>query len=116
MNLLPTQWPEAAETLLPDMIALRRAIHADPELGLSLPRTTQKVKDALAGLPLSFREGPSTTGLVAILEPRQPGGNGGCNGNGAGSHRDGCSGSNAPANGARRRRIVIRARFRPALR
>ncbi|MBV9882766.1 MAG: amidohydrolase [Sphingomonadaceae bacterium] len=68
MNLLPTQWPEAAETLLPEMIALRRAIHADPELGLSLPRTTQKVKDALAGLPLRFREGPSTTGLVAILE------------------------------------------------
>jgi len=55
--------------------ALRRAIHAEPELGLSLPLTTRKVKDALAGLPLAWREGPSTTGLVAILEGR--GGDGG---------------------------------------
>src|SRR5581483_1934441 len=68
MNLVPTQWTQDAETLLPDMIALRRAIHAEPELGLSLPLTTAKVKAALAGLPLSFREGPSTTGLIAILE------------------------------------------------
>ena len=68
MNLVTTNWTQDAETLLPDMIALRRAIHAEPELGLSLPRTTAKVKAALAGLPLSYREGPSTTGLVAILE------------------------------------------------
>lgn len=52
---------------LPEMIALRRAIHADPELGLSLPRTSAKVKQALAGLPLEYREGPSTTGMVAVL-------------------------------------------------
>ena len=45
----------------------RRAIHAEPELGLDLPKTTAKVKAALAGLPLEIREGPSTTGLVAIL-------------------------------------------------
>jgi amidohydrolase len=52
---------------LPEMIALRRAIHADPELGLSLPKTSAKVKQALAGLPLEYREGPSTTGMVAVL-------------------------------------------------
>jgi amidohydrolase len=52
---------------LPEMIALRRAIHADPELGLSLPKTSAKVKQALAGLPLEYREGPSTTGIVAVL-------------------------------------------------
>jgi hippurate hydrolase len=60
-------WTQAGETLLPDTIELRRAIHADPELGLDCPRTTAKIKAALAGLPLEFREGPSTTGLVAIL-------------------------------------------------
>ena len=53
--------------MLPDAIALRRAIHAEPELGLDLPKTTAKVKAALAGLPLEIREGPSTSGLVAIL-------------------------------------------------
>ena len=57
----------AAETLLPEMVALRRAIHAEPELGLHNPRTAAKIREALSGLPLEWREGPSTTGLVAVL-------------------------------------------------
>ncbi len=60
-------WTSAGEAGLTEAIALRRAIHEDPELGLDLPRTTAKVKAALAGLPLEIREGPSTSGLVAIL-------------------------------------------------
>ena len=60
-------WISAGEAGLPAAVALRRAIHADPELGLDLPRTTAKVLDALAGLPLEIRQGPSTSGLVAIL-------------------------------------------------
>ncbi|WP_372731890.1 M20 family metallopeptidase [Novosphingobium sp.] len=50
------------------IIALRRAIHAEPELGLHTPRTRDKVRQALAHLPLEWREGPSTTGLVATLK------------------------------------------------
>jgi amidohydrolase len=50
------------------IIALRRAIHAEPELGLHTPRTSDKVRKALAHLPLEWREGPSTTGLVATLQ------------------------------------------------
>ncbi len=61
------RWIEAGEALLPDLIALRRAIHAEPELGLHLPLTTAKAKAALAGLPLEIHEGPSTTGFMAIL-------------------------------------------------
>lgn len=60
-------WIDAAEDLLPDMIALRRAIHAEPEIGLHNPMTTAKAKAALAGLPLEYSEGPSTTGFVATL-------------------------------------------------
>jgi amidohydrolase len=56
-----------AEALLPELIDLRRAIHREPELGLHNPKTTAKIKAALQGLPLEIREGPSTTGLVAIL-------------------------------------------------
>ena len=48
--------------------ALRRAIHAEPELGLHTPKTRDKVRAALAHLPLQWREGPSTTGLVAVLQ------------------------------------------------
>ncbi len=62
-----TSLTEAAETLLPEMVALRRAIHAEPELGLHNPLTAAKIRAALAGLPLEWREGPSTTGLVGVL-------------------------------------------------
>ncbi len=62
-----SHWIDAADALLPDMIALRRAIHAEPEIGLHNPLTTAKAKEALAGLPLEIVEGPSTTGFVAIL-------------------------------------------------
>ncbi|HYG28449.1 MAG TPA: amidohydrolase, partial [Caulobacteraceae bacterium] len=60
-------WTQAGEALLPDAIALRRAIHEEPELGLHLPKTTEKVLKALEGLPLEIRQGPSTTGVLAIL-------------------------------------------------
>jgi len=63
----PEGWAAVGEAQLPDAIKLRRAIHAEPELGLDLPKTTAKVKAALAGLPLELREGPSTSGIVAIL-------------------------------------------------
>ena len=62
-----TDWTAVGEAELPEVIALRRAIHADPEIGLHCPRTAEKIKAALAGLPLEIREGTSTTGFVAIL-------------------------------------------------
>lgn len=67
MILTDTPWRDDAESLLPDLVELRRAIHREPELGLQNPKTLAKIKAALAGLPLEFREGPSTTGLLAIL-------------------------------------------------
>ena len=57
-----------AHALAPRIVALRRAIHAEPELGLMTPKTRDKVRGALAHLPLEWREGPSTTGLVARLK------------------------------------------------
>lgn len=49
------------------IITLRRAIHAEPELGLDNPRTRDKVRAALADLPIDWRVGPSTSGLVGRL-------------------------------------------------
>ncbi|MFO6448321.1 M20 family metallopeptidase [Erythrobacter sp. NE805] len=66
-------WSARAEELLPDLVALRRAIHAEPELGLHNPLTRDKIRAALDGLPLAWRSGPSTTGLIAILEGARPG-------------------------------------------
>ncbi len=59
---------EDAQTLLPDLVAIRRDIHAEPELGLHNPKTAAKIRAALAGLPLEWKEGPSTSGLVATLQ------------------------------------------------
>jgi hippurate hydrolase len=62
-----TLWTDAGDSLLADAIRLRRAIHEEPELGLHCPKTSAKIRKALEGLPLEIREGPSTTGLMAIL-------------------------------------------------
>lgn len=59
---------DEARALAGEITALRRAIHAEPELGLNTPRTRDKVRAALANLPLEWSEGPSTTGLVATLK------------------------------------------------
>lgn len=73
-----SDWRAAGEAELTEVIELRRAIHADPEVGLDCARTTAKIKAALAGLPLEYREGPSTSGLIAILRcgPKTSGANG----------------------------------------
>ena len=73
MTLLNTDFKAAAAADFEAMVALRRAIHADPELGLQCTRTTAKLKAALAGLPLEIRDSGSTSGFVAILRGAQPG-------------------------------------------
>lgn len=65
---IPIELASGAESLLPDMVALRRAIHAEPELGLHNPRTADKISAALAGLPLELRAGTTTSGIVAVLK------------------------------------------------
>ncbi|MEO5810323.1 MAG: M20 family metallopeptidase [Sphingomicrobium sp.] len=64
---------EAAEADAKATTALRRAIHAEPELGLDCPRTRDKLKAALAGLPLTFRDSQRTSGFIARLDGHAPG-------------------------------------------
>ena len=71
--MLTTDLLEAAHDYEADIVALRRAIHAEPELGLETPKTLAKVKAVLADLPLEWREGPSCTGAVAVLKGGSPG-------------------------------------------
>lgn len=58
---------EEAKALLPEAVALRRKIHAKPELGLDLPLTTQAVLDGLKGLDVQIDRGPQTSGLIVSL-------------------------------------------------
>jgi hippurate hydrolase len=55
------------------LTALRRAIHAEPELGLETPKTLAKVRAELADLPLEWREATSCTGAVAVLNAGKTG-------------------------------------------
>jgi len=58
---------DEAKELLPAAVALRRRIHAQPELGLDLPLTTQAVLDGLRGLDVEIANGKSTSGLIVSL-------------------------------------------------
>ncbi|MGB3683939.1 MAG: M20 family metallopeptidase [Rubrobacteraceae bacterium] len=49
------------------IVALRRDIHREPELGFGTEKTAQKVLDALDGLPLDIQTGVAENGIVATL-------------------------------------------------
>ncbi|HEY6795123.1 MAG TPA: M20/M25/M40 family metallo-hydrolase, partial [Kineosporiaceae bacterium] len=50
-----------------ELVRLRRAIHQEPEIGLELPRTQEKVLAALDGLPLEITPGPAGLGSVTAV-------------------------------------------------
>jgi len=62
-----------AHTVQPRTVALRRALHRRPELGLELPATRDAVLGALADLPLQVHLGQSVTSVVAVLDGDRPG-------------------------------------------
>ncbi len=64
---------EAARSLQDDTVELRRAIHAEPEIGLQLPDTQSKIIEFLTGLGLDITLGQSTTSVVADLDTGKPG-------------------------------------------
>lgn len=68
-----SDWIEAADAGRDELLALRRAIHAEPELGLDCPQTRNKLEQALAGLPLKLRLSARCSGMIAILDGAQPG-------------------------------------------
>lgn len=64
---------DAARSVQPGVVELRREIHADPELGLELPRTQQRVLESLTGLGLDISTGTTCTSVVADLDSGRPG-------------------------------------------
>ena len=61
-----------ASALLPQLQALRRRLHAHPEVGLDLPHTQAEVLTALEGLDLEVSTGVATTSVVAVLRGTHP--------------------------------------------
>jgi len=62
-----------ARTVQPRTVALRRALHRRPEVGLDLPLTRDAVLASLADLPLQVHLGRAVTSVVALLEGSRPG-------------------------------------------
>jgi amidohydrolase len=62
-----------AVAMAAELTKLRRAIHAEPEIGLDLPRTQRKVLDALDGLPLEITLGEGLSSVTAVLRGGRPG-------------------------------------------
>ena len=64
---------QEAESFLPGVVALRRKIHANPELGNQLPETTAAVLAVIEDLDLEIRLSESTTSVLATLHGSKPG-------------------------------------------
>jgi amidohydrolase len=64
---------EQARRLQPRTVALRRALHRHPELGLALPRTSDAVVAELGDLPVQVHRGRSVSSVVAVLDGARPG-------------------------------------------
>jgi len=56
-----------AAAIAGDIARLRHAIHAEPEVGLDLPLTQQKIISALDGLPLEVTTGTALSSVTAVL-------------------------------------------------
>ena len=64
---------DEAAAISGEIAELRHSIHAEPEIGLDLPKTQQKVLQALDGLPLEISRGQALTSVTAVLRGARPG-------------------------------------------
>jgi hippurate hydrolase len=64
---------EVEENFGEKIVALRRDIHREPELGFDTEKTAEKVLAALDGLPLDVETGVAKNGIVATLEGEENG-------------------------------------------
>ncbi|MBD8044673.1 amidohydrolase [Arthrobacter sp. Sa2BUA2] len=61
------------QALLPGLVALRRELHREPEVGLHLPKTQGRILDALDGLDLEITTGSSLSSVTAVLRGGEDG-------------------------------------------
>jgi amidohydrolase len=64
---------DEAARIAGEIAELRHGIHREPEIGLDLPKTQQKVLGALDGLPLEISTGKGLSSVIAVLRGGRPG-------------------------------------------
>lgn len=92
-----------ARQMQEDLSRFRHDLHREPEIGLQLPRTQEKVLKALEGLPYEITLGKETTSVTAVLR-------GGASDGGASA-----GGASAGASGTTRRPGTAPAVLPPAV-
>lgn len=69
---MSTEFP-VGDDLIDDLVALRRDLHARAEIGLDLPRTQERLLEALEGIGLEISLGDRLTSITAVLRGGRPG-------------------------------------------
>lgn len=64
---------ESAQDMRDELVQLRHSLHQIPEVGLTLPRTQERVLQALDGLPLEITLGEKLSSVTAVLRGGRPG-------------------------------------------
>ena len=64
---------DAARAIQPDVVAIRRRIHRQPEIGLDLPKTQAVILEELSKLGLEGRKGTAISSVVAVIRGGRPG-------------------------------------------
>ncbi|NYE95382.1 hippurate hydrolase [Psychromicrobium silvestre] len=64
---MTTRTQELAAEFAPEMIALRRDLHQNPEIGLDLPQTQRRILEALEPLDLEITLGKGLSSVTAVL-------------------------------------------------
>jgi amidohydrolase len=72
MTILAERIRQIASDLLPEMVAVRRHIHRDPELSKMEFRTMEYVCEQLAAIGIPFTKGIAGTGVVGIISGKNP--------------------------------------------
>ncbi|WP_157245200.1 M20 metallopeptidase family protein [Nonomuraea typhae] len=68
-----SSFTDSAQEMRDELIQLRHSLHTTPEIGLTLPRTQEKVLAALDGLPLEITTGAALSSVTAVLRGGKPG-------------------------------------------
>jgi hippurate hydrolase len=67
MGALMSNFLAEANEIQGDLVAIRRHIHQEPEIGLDLPKTQAKILAALDGLGLEISTGKALSSVTAVL-------------------------------------------------
>ena len=70
---MPDAISKAIAEKMPELVALRRQLHANPELAFEETATAALIAERMDALGLSVETGVGKTGVVAVLEGDAPG-------------------------------------------